>query len=88
MRTKGMGLNERKIFEMSEAQRNERGLHGYVEWFVREYAPEDRHEMARFHADLMHLVHRIYEVAQAPMIKQMSDAMGFALAQKPIFPKG
>ena len=47
------------------------GLDEFVAWFFRAYRPEDGHEAARFHADLVRLVQRIYVEAQGSTIREL-----------------
>jgi hypothetical protein len=64
------------------ARREEVAFHDFVEWFFKSYAPKDPYEASRFHADLLSLINRLYTIAQAPLLKQMSAA----LALTPLWP--
>jgi hypothetical protein len=71
-------------FEQITRWQDAASLAEQIEWFFRTYAPEDRNEAARFHADLHMLTRRIYADAQAPILAQWTAMMK---ALPPLFPE-
>jgi hypothetical protein len=55
-----------------------------MEDFFKVWAPDDKYEMARFHAELSSLIRRVYIDAQAPLAKQIT-AMMAAMPMPPLF---
>ena len=52
-----------------------------LEWFVRQYAPRDRHDERDFTRDLYMLLDYARRIAQEPLVDKMSAAMALAPMQ-------
>jgi len=60
-----------------------------MEQFWKRWAPDDKYEAARFHAELSSLVRQVYHDAQNPMIEQISAMLSAmsAMSAMPAFQK-
>lgn len=57
-----------------------------LEWFIRNYAPRDRYDERDFSVNLYALLDKARQIAQAPLIAEMSAAMALIPSTPIVFP--
>jgi uncharacterized protein (DUF2267 family) len=64
--------------EQQQDAYEENVLGGTIRQFIRRWSPRDHEIRCDFEAELHMLIRRIYQDAQAPLVKQMSAALALA----------
>ena len=77
-----------KLSEQSFSEaRNQRIFEAMMEAFFKRWAPDDKYEMAQFHAELASLIRRVYIDAQEPLTKQLTAVLSTMPMTPMVVPK-
>lgn len=67
--------NATEMIEQSQKDRNQYVFEHRIEDFLKKYAPSDPWLRGEFDRDLLFIVRQIFEEAQAPILKQLTQVI-------------